>query len=298
MGKERATSPDSALARIAANQHGVVSLEQLHRYGISSRAVSGRLRSGRLRRIHRGVYAFGHARLTDRGRWMAAVLACGEGAVLSHRSAAALWRLLPSSHPATDVTVPGRSGRKRRKDIRLHRSASLVRRMTTLRDGIPVTTPARTLLDLRRCVTPHELGRARRQAEVFGYPLGDAAEIEPDLTRSELERRFLALCRRHRLPSPEVNARVGDHVVDFLWRRSGVIVETDGYRYHRGRATFEHDHARQTRLIAAGYEVIRFTWRQIVDDPDEVIAAVRACLTPTLTQPRFALPAGPGKPGG
>ena len=133
-----------------------------------------------------------------------------------------------------------------------------------------------------------ELSRARRQAEVLGYPLGDAATIEPDLTRSELERRFLQLCRRHRLPSPEVNARVGDHVVDFVWRRSGLIVETDGYRYHRGRATFEHDHARQARLVAAGYEVLRFTWRQLIDDPTEVVAAVRARLTPTLTQPQFA----------
>jgi very-short-patch-repair endonuclease len=187
-----------------------------------------------------------------------------------------------------DVSVPSRGGRERRKGIRIHRSASLTPRMTTQRAGIPVTTPARTLLDLRRCVTAAELGRARRQAEVLGYPLGDAATIEPDLTRSELERRFLQLCRRHRLPSPEVNAPVGNYVVDFLWRRSRLIVETDGYRYHRGQATFEHDHARQARLVAAGYEVLRFTWRQIADDPTEVIAAVRTRLTPTLTQPQFA----------
>jgi very-short-patch-repair endonuclease len=219
---------------------------------------------------------------------MAAVLAVGQGAVLSHRSAAAHWRLLPSSHPATDVTVPGGSGRKRRAGIRIHRSASLTPQTTTLRDGIPVTTPARTLLDLRRCVTAAELGRARRQAEVLGYPLGEAATIEPDLTRSDLERRFLQLCSRHRLPSPEVNARVGDYVVDFLWRRAGLIVETDGYRYHSGRAAFEHDRAREAKLTVAGYEVLRFSWRQIVDAPDVVIAAVRARLTPTLTQPQFA----------
>jgi very-short-patch-repair endonuclease len=217
---------------------------------------------------------------------MAAVLACGEGAVLSHRAAAALWRLLPAPTGRVDVTVPRRGGRKQRRGIRIHRSTTLTQQATTRRAIIPVTTPARTLDDLRRCVPPQELGRARRQAEVFGYRLEDAAAIEPDLTRSELERRFLRLCKRASLPGPEVNARIGDHVVDFLWRRSGLIVETDGYRYHRGRASFEHDHRRQARLVAAGYEVLRFTWRQIVDEPDEVINAVRARLTPTLTQPQ------------
>ena len=215
-------------------------------------------------------------------------MACGPDAVLSHRSAAGLWRLLPSSHPATDVTVSSQGGRRRRTGIRIHRSASLTPRMTTLRDGIPVTTPARTLLDLRRCVTAAELGRARRQAEVLGYPLGEAAAMEPDLTRSELEHRFLQLCRRHRLPRPEVNARVGDYVVDFLWRRSGLSVETDGYRYHSGRAAFEHDRARDASLAEAGHEVLRFSWRQIDRTPDVVIATVRARLTPTLTQPQLA----------
>jgi len=217
---------------------------------------------------------------------MAAVLACGEGAVLSHRAAAALWGLLPPPRGPIDVTVKRRGGRKNRPGIRIHRSSTLTQPQTTRRANIPVTTPARTLLDLRRCVSPAELGRARRQAEVLGYRLGDAAEIEPELTRSELERRFLALCARNRLPSPEVNLRIGDYVVDFVWRRSALIVETDGYRYHRGRHAFEHDHRRQAHLAAAGYEVLRFTWRQIVDDPDNVVAALRARLTLTLTQPR------------
>lgn len=154
--------------------------------------------------------------------------------------------------------------------------------MTTIRNGIPVTTPARTLLDLRRCVSEAELGRARRQAEALGYRLDDAADIEPDLTRSELERRFLRLCARASLPSPEVNARVGDHVVDFLWRRSGLIAETDGYRYHRGRANFEHDHQRDAELATAGYEVLRFTWRQILDHAETVVDALRARLAPRL----------------
>jgi hypothetical protein len=160
-----------------------------------------------------------------------------------------------------DVTVPRIGGRDRRRGIRLHRSTTLTRQQSTRRLNIPVTTPARTLLDLRRCVSQAELGQARRQAEVLGYRHVDAADIEPDVIRSELERRFLRLCARSSLPSPEVNARVGDHVVDFLWRRAGLIVETDGWRYHRGRASFEHDRRRQAQLAAAGFEVVRFTWR-------------------------------------
>ena len=205
---------------------------------------------------------------------MAAVLACGEGAVLSHRAAAALWKLLPPPS-VVDVTVPRNGGRKPRRGIRLHCSTTLTRRQSTRRTNIPVTTPARTLIDLRRCVDATELGRARRRAEVLGYRLDDAAEIEPDLTRSELERKFLCLCGRSALPSPEVNARVGAHVVDFLWRRARLIVETDGWRYHRGRASFEHDRRRDAELAAAGYEVLRITWRQITNEPREVVVALR-----------------------
>jgi very-short-patch-repair endonuclease len=273
---------DRAIAQLAANQHGVVSLDQLQALGLSSDAVRQRVRSGRLHRIHRGVYAVGHSRLTKEGRWMAAVLACGEGAVLSHLSAGALWRLLPARSGPAEVMVPRTARRRQRRGIRLHRSTTLTQLQTTRRANIPVTTPARTLLDLRRCVPPDVLGRARRQAEVLGYRLDDAAELEPELTRSELERRFLRLCRRAHLPTPEVNAPVGGYVVDFLWRRPDLIVETDGYRYHRGRHTFEHDHRRQAQLVAMGYEVLRFTWSQIIDQPNEVVAAVRARLTPPL----------------
>ena len=272
MSEER-VHPDVAIARIAANQHGVVTLEQLRAAGLSSQAITYRLRAGRLHRIHRGVYAVGHTRLSFEGKCMAAALACGSGAAISHRAAAALWRVLPSPSGLLDVTVPRRGGRRKRKGIRLHRSSTLDPAQTTLRMGIPVTTPARTLADLRRCATPDELSAARRQAEIRGYRFAD--DPEPDLTHSELERRFLRLCRRHRLPTPEVNVGVGGFVVDVLWREHGLIVETDGYRYHRGRAAFEHDHRRQARLAAAGYEVLRFTWRQVVEDPVEVMDTVR-----------------------
>jgi len=209
---------------------------------------------------------------------MAAVLACGQGATLSHRSAAALWGLLPLRPGYPEVTVPGHGGKRKRKDIRLHRSATLHPAQTTLRRGIPVTTVARTVADLRTCASEDELSAARRQAELRRYPVGGQELPEPDFTRSELERRFLRLCRGHRLPAPEVNVRVGEYVVDFLWRERSLIAETDGYRYHRGAAAFEYDHRRQARLIALGFEVQRFTWDQVVNHPDEVVAALRARL--------------------
>jgi predicted transcriptional regulator of viral defense system len=240
---------DRAIAQLARNQHGRISLTQLQALGLTRQAVAYRARTGRLHRLHRGVYAVGHAKETNEGRWMGAVLACGPDAVLSHQAAAALWRLLPPPS-AVDITVPRKGGRQQRRGIRVHRSTTLTQRQSTRRLNIPVTTAARTLLDLRRCVSEVELGRARRQAEALGYRLDDAADIEPDLTRSELERRFLGLCERAALPSPEVNARVGDHVVDFLWRHARLIAETDGYRYHRGRANFEQDRARDAQLAA------------------------------------------------
>jgi len=177
------------------------------------------------------------------------------------------------------ITVPTIAGRSKRQGIALHRSSTLTRQETTLRHGIPVTSPTRTLIDLRRTATPEDLGKAQREAEFRGYRLDNDLD-EPEPTRNELERRFLRLCRSASLPSPEVNVPVGDYVPDFLWRQQRLIVETDGWGSHRGRATFEHDHRRQARLVAAGYEVLRFTWRQVLYEPDEVVAAVRARLTP------------------
>ena len=157
------------IARIAGNQHGVISALQLHDPGVDSNAIAYRVRVGRLHRVHQGVYAVGHGRLFTEGAWMAAVLSYGGDTVLSHRSAAELWGLLHPRRGIVDVTVPGRSGRRNRKGIRLHRSTALTQRQSTRRLNIPVTTPARTLEDLRRCATPDELSRARRQAEFIGY---------------------------------------------------------------------------------------------------------------------------------
>jgi very-short-patch-repair endonuclease len=275
---------DALVAGIAARQHGVLSSQQLGACGIDPSAIKRRVTAGRLHRIHRGVYAVGHPNIGNEGRWMAAVLACGEGAVLSHRSAAALWGMLPAPRPGEhmdsaspiDVTVAGDAGRASRNGIRLHRSGTLSPADLTRRAGIPVTRPARTLQDLRRILPSKHFARALREAEYRRLPIGDA--FRPDRTRSDLEAMFLALARRHRLPEPEVNVRVDRYLVDFLWRPQRLIVEVDGWASHRTRSAFEEDRARDVRLKVLGFEVVRFTWRQVEDEPAGIARIVRELL--------------------
>jgi very-short-patch-repair endonuclease len=270
MREERA-NPDAAIARIAARQHGVVTYAQLIAAGLTSSGIDRRIRAGRLHRVYRGVYAVGHAGLSIEGEWVAAVFACGEGAVLSHRSAAQLWRMLEPARGLIDVTIPTASGRRRRKGIRIHRSPSMPIADTTCEDGIAVTTPARTLEDLKRVVNHGLHRRAVRQAEYLRLDLG---EITTDRTRSDLERAFLRLCRRHQLPPPQVNAKIGPYTVDFYWPDAGLVVETDAYATHRGRQAFEDDHARDLYLHARGLAVRRFTDSQVYGQPEAVMRAV------------------------
>lgn len=276
MRDKRAIS-EQALARIAVRQHGVVSRPQLLAAGIEKSAISRRVAAGRLHRVHRGVYAVGHPRLSHEGRLLAAALACGDRAVVSHRSAAALWGLLPPSPGPIDVTVPGTAGRRQRTGIRLRRAPSLADRDTTRRSNVPVTTPVRTIRDLRRSYQAHAQ-RAHRRALDLRLVSPTELEPDPDLTRSELERMFLRVCRRRRIPAPEVNSRVGRYEVDFLWRDARLIAETDGFRYHGHRGAFESDRARDAHLQALGYRVVRFTYRQVVDEPAEIADSLRALL--------------------
>jgi very-short-patch-repair endonuclease len=276
---QKGAPPDARIAAIAARQHGVVSVRQLHQAGLSDNAIAGRVRLGRIHRVHRGVYAVGHRALGFEGRGMAAALALGD-AFLSHRSAAALWGLLPIRPGPIDVSIASRTGPRRHRGIHVHRPRSLRRDQVTRRHGIPITTPKRTISDLRRTTGPAEVRRAIRQAEVLGLHLG---EEDGDRTRSELERLFLQLCRRHRLPVPEVNVRIGGRVVDFLWRDRRLIVETDGYRFHRGRAAFEDDRARDLELRALGYEVIRLSYRQVIEQPRQVAEVLRVALGSTYS---------------
>jgi very-short-patch-repair endonuclease len=266
---------DVSIAKIAGRQHGVITTGQLEAAGVLSSGISDRARAGRLHRLHRGVYAVGHPNIGNEGRWIAAVLACGDGAVLSHRSAAALWRIGPIA-PVIEVTTASDSGRATRKGIRLHRSRTLSPADLTRRAGIPVTKPARTLADLRRILPSKQFARALREAEYLRFPIGDA--FSPDRTRTDLEGMFLALARRHRLPQPEVNVPVDGYLVDFLWQPQCLIVEVDGWESHRTRSAFEEDRARDARLTVLGYQVLRYTWRQVEDDASAVAQTVRELL--------------------
>jgi very-short-patch-repair endonuclease len=284
---------DRRIASLAARQHGMITARQLAAIGLGRSAVSKRARVGRLHRVHQGVYAVGHTAISAEGRWMAAVLASGGGptrahsilerwtAVISHRSAAAVWNLLPDGGAVVDVAVPMRSGKRARRGIRAHRCISLAPNDVTLHRGIPVTRPARTLSDLRRDrsrvgISARDIRRATRQAEVIGLPLTD--DTKGDRTRSDLERDFLRLCERHRIPPPEVNVRIGPHLVDFVWRDRHVAVEADGYRYHRGREGFRADHRRDLDLRERGYDVLRFSEEQIEREADRVASDVAAAL--------------------
>jgi very-short-patch-repair endonuclease len=237
------------IARIAANQHGVISVEQLVGAGLSPATIHRRVRAGRLHAVYRGVYAVGHTNLSEKGMLMAAVLACGEGAVVSHEAAAYLWSFSPHCPPFVHVTVPSYAGRAKREGIVLHRSSTLTKNDVTRRHNIPVTKPGRTRSDL-------------------GW------DREP--TRSELERAFLRLIGRADLPKPEVNAKVGPYRVDFLWRTDRVVVETDGFAHHSSRASFESDRARDRELQRRGFVVLRFTYREVTNEPGSVVASLRA----------------------
>jgi very-short-patch-repair endonuclease len=253
MRKERA-NPDRLVARIAARQHGVVSFQQLIGTGLDPSGICRRVGAGRLYRIHRGVYAVGHRNLTRQGWWMAAVLACGEGAVLSYRSAAMHWGLLSPTNGPVDVTVPTRGGRRRRQGIRVHRSTCITPNATTIRPTLEA---------------------AIAQAEIRRLPIPALPGLLHAPTRSELERRFLKLCRSHGLPKPQVNVRVGPYEVDFLWRDRWLIVETDGWETHGTRSAFEADRARDVELKSLSYEVVRFTYWQVAQDPAHVAAVLR-----------------------
>jgi very-short-patch-repair endonuclease len=286
---------DRELAALAARQWGVVSLAHLKALGLGVRAVQQRAAAGRLHRLYRGVYAVGHVHLGAEGRRLAAVMACGPGAVLSHVSAAAHWGLLHTAATLVDVTAP--RGRHGARGIRLHRTRSLDARDTTTHEGIPITTVARTLLDLSATVPAQRLERALAQAEHLRFydhraitdghrgtaALARATASEPKWARNDVEARFLKLVRDARLPEPLVNhpLDVPDHghcEVDFFWPAYHLIVETDGWETHGTRAAFEHDRARDAALQAIGHRVVRFTRREVRDRPRTVIRRLRATL--------------------
>lgn len=203
------------------------------------------------------------------------------GVAVSHRSAASLWGLLPWADGPVHVAIGHRMGKPHRRGIRVHRPRRLAPKEVMLRLGIPVTTPGRTVADLERAAKRSSLGapsswelrRAIRQAAVLGLPLDEEDPLER--TRSDLESALLRICRHRGLPDPEVNVRVGPFLVDFLWREAGLVVETDSYRYHRGRAAFHEDRRRDLELRRLGYDVLRVSEAQVDEEADAVAEEIR-----------------------
>ncbi len=293
---------EERIGEVVARQHGVVTNRQLRAAGLSAAAIGRRLRSGRLRELHRGVYLTLPCALPHTAE-MAAVLASGAGAALSCLSAAERWGLRAASgvgarQAPVDVNVQNRS--RRRAGIRVHAVARPAPDEVTTLDGIPITSVQRTLLDLASALDDHELELAVARAERNGLVRREAllayvarkrgrrgaAALRrflalpggPALTRSEAEARFLALVRKARLQTPKANVRVGPYEVDFLWRTESIAVEVDGYRYHASHERFEGDRRRDAELLARGITVLRLTWRQIVNEPLATVALLTQAL--------------------
>ena len=282
------------LAEVAARQHGVVSVAQLHRLGVSKFAISRWVGGGRLHRVHPGVYALGHRSLPLFGRLWAALLYAAPGAAFSHTTAAWLWQVVETEPARIHLTVPGR--RLSLPAVCLHHTGRL--EVTTHR-GLPVTTVARTLRDIARVLPYPRLRRALAEADyrgllvpreverVLGRGRRGAAALRlaldshlPDLaaTRSVLEERFLALCETAQIPLPEVNATVQGLMVDALWPGERVIVELDGHAAHSRPFAIARDRERDLTLRSAGYLVLRYTWQQVVGEPEAAAADLRRAL--------------------
>ena len=299
----RSRSADTGIAEVAAQQHGLITSAQLHALGLGDGGIALRVRRGRLHRLHRAVYLVGYRAPSRRTLELGAVLATGPGSVLSHRSAARFWSLLPQPTGVADIDVTA-IGRKpqNRTGIHVHQVRSLERRDWAIRDRIPVTQPARTLLDLAARSTGAELaeavneahalrlvGRAQLELVLARHPgragtrrLVDVAGLDGSghrTTRSAPERRLLKLLTAAGLPPPETNAAVGGYEVDLLWRDRGLVVEVDAWSTHGSRTAFERDRRRDARLAALGLTVVRVTADQVRADPQAAVDAIRsACL--------------------
>jgi hypothetical protein len=261
---------ESAIAEIAAVQHGLVTRAQLAAAGFDKSAISRAVGAGRLHRVHRGVYAVGHRRTDNLHRWMAGVLACGTSALLSHASAAAHWGLRPATLGPVHVTVPTGNGRRKRKGVVIHRA---LEPEGDEHHGIPVTSPRQTLEDIRRTLSSGAYRRAVEQAEILRLDTGPITTEGPP-TRSELEDAFLSLAESLNLPKPITNRRTANTEVDFRWPAHNLIVEVDGWETHGTRTAFERDRRRDAVNAAEGLTTLRFTWRQVMRRAPELQAAL------------------------
>jgi hypothetical protein len=271
---------DAAIAELADGQHGNVSRTQLLGLGLNDDQIAYRIRVGRLHRVYPGVYSVGRPPRTAHEHAMAAVLACGEGAVLSHHSALALWGLAEWRWSAIHVSVPGD---RRPRGIKVHRACGLGSPDVRRHEGIPMTSPARTILDCAPVLTDKQLHRAvndgRRQLGLRPWHLTEVAgrfprhagakKLKPFLdlqggpTRSEWEDAFPAWCQEHELPPPVMGATVAGHEVDALFPEHKVIIELDSWEYHQDRSSFESDRNRDADTLAAGHLTVRITWSRM-----------------------------------
>jgi hypothetical protein len=292
----RRGGPEQLISDLASVQHGVVARRQLLDGGLSVGQIRSRLSHGMLMPVHSGVYAVGHLALTSRSRWMAAVLAGGDQAYLSHLSAANLWRIGNFAGPVEILRPANRAPIPR---LKTHRTRSLQDHEKTVVDGIPVTSVARTLVDLASVVPAKTLddciSAARRRRLLNWIEIRAILERAPNrkgtaglkqsllifersrtITRSELETRFLRLCDEADLPMPEVDVPLGNRVLDFLWRSERVIVEVDGFGFHHHR--FNEDRIRDLDHLVAGYRTVRVTYSMIETDRAGLIESLRSIL--------------------
>jgi very-short-patch-repair endonuclease len=299
----------SSAWRLVRAQHGVVTRQQLFDLGLGYRAVEHRLATGRLHAVFAGVYAVGRPDVPREGRWMAAVLACGEGAALSHESAAALWGIRDGGVRTVDVSVPGHD--VRRRGIHAHRRKPMP--PTTRHKNIPATQPLFTLIDLAVSLEPDPLEAAINEADKLG--LVNAGSLRNELealtprpglgrlkgvldartfaiTHSKLERRFLPIARRAGLPRPETQVWLNGFRVDFYWPQLGLVVETDSLTHHRTAAQQARDRRRDQAHLAAGLTPLRLTNQQIRYAPREAEAILRAVAERSAARPQPARGAG------
>jgi very-short-patch-repair endonuclease len=284
-------SSPTVIERLTDRQLGHVTRAQLLAHGMSQQAIRTRIRRGDLIRVHHGVYAVGHVPKHAHARSLAAVLACGDGAALSHAAAAALWDVL--EWPATlEVTA---SSYHRRKRITTHRSSTLTAKDIRKRHGVPVTSPARTVLDLQPRLTDARLQRVVNDLRIAGHLsktafsdlcarstkvnalLGDSERP----TRSPPEDRFKAFLTRRGLPHPEFNVTIDGREVDALYREQKLIVEIDSWDYHGDRPAFRRDRRKDGRALASGYRTLRVVTDQLDDETAETIRQTLAQYRPS-----------------
>lgn len=307
------------MAELARRQHGVVSIRQLHlKLGYSKSAVKREVAAGRLHRVHHGVYAVGHTDLSKHGEALAAVLAVGPGSLLSYWSAGWLWGLIATWREPFHVTATGPRRLRDRTPVRVHRARNLVGDDRGFEEGIPVTSPARTYLDLAEVAKPRRLpgllkrgedlkildyyevlavcerSRGHRGAKPLTAALG-AYRPTPRVTRSDLERDFVALVAAAGLPLPSSNYVVGAHELDAYWPAVGLAVELDTFATHGTRVSFESDRRRDAELAAVGITVVRVTESRLAADPAGVVAQLARMLAArrAAARPRRASPPSP-----